>query len=393
MPNAIKSIIFVFLFISLLLFLFFPKITLIKSESPVFLRAEVSAHKFIFLSFPFKTTKQFPLANPPKEIKGIYFTSFSAGNLSRINYLFNLVKENKINSVVIDIKDYSGYVAYNSSVFEVNQYKTKQVRIRNLAGLISMLHRQGVYVIARITCFQDPVLAKVRPDLAIKYKDGKVFKDNKGLSWVDPFSREVWNYLTAIAKEAAGLGFDEINFDYIRFPSDGEISNLIYPFYDQKVPKHKIIKEFYSYLKKNLKDVKISVDLFGQTMVNYDDLGIGQILEDAFPYFDYICPMLYPSHFRTGFLNFKNPAEYPYEIVKYSMGRGLQRLKNYELKIGNNHNSKIRPWVQDFDLGADYDLSMVEKQIKAVSDACSKKNSCNGYLLWNPSNIYSLHSD
>ena len=389
MFKIINLIIFSLLFIFFLFFIVIsiPQSKFITPKIPIFLKIKLIPERFIFLGFPFITSKQSPLQNPPKTIKGVYLTSFSAGNYSRIAYILQLAREKKINSVVIDVKDYSGYIAYNSSVPEVKQYKTSQIRIRNLSALISIFHRAKIYTIARITCFQDPLLAQKRPDLAIKTKEGKVFKDNKGLAWLDPSSIEVWNYLLSIAKEVSNYGFDEINFDYVRFPSDNNVSNLIYPFYDGKMYKHKVIKNFYSYLKKNLKGIRISVDLFGQTMIDKGDVGIGQKLEDAFPYFNYICPMLYPSHFHTGFLGYKNPAKYPYEVINYSLKEGLKRLKKFKSRSNKykSLNVHFRPWLQDFSLKTIYGLQEVKEQIKALND-----NGVKDWTLWNPRNEYHL---
>jgi hypothetical protein len=215
--------------------------------------------------------------------------------------------------------------------------------------------------------------------------------DHKKLAWIDPASKEAWDYNIAIAKDAAERGFDELNFDYIRFASDGNLSDMTFPHYTRTgadLTRTEVIKSFFKYLREELPNIKISADIFGLVTVNYDDMGIGQVLEDIFPYFDYISPMVYPSHYAKGFLGYKNPALYPYEVVKYSMDSALKRLKSYE--YGVMSNAKLRPWLQDFDLGADYDAEMIQKQIQAVYDAASSTPEIiNGFLLWDPKNIYS----
>jgi len=346
-----------------------------------------------------------PLKNPPKEIKAVYLTSWSAGINSRIEKVIKLIKETELNSVVIDIKDFSGLVAYDTKLKEVEIYKTKEIRIPDLDNLIKRLHQEGIYVIARITVFQDPALVKARPDLAVFSKSrGAPWKDSKGITWVDPASHEVWDYNVAVARDAASKGFDELNFDYIRFPSDGDVGDIEYRFWDGKTPRAEVIRSFYKYLRESLPNIKISADVFGQTTVNFDDLGIGQIIEDAYRYFDYVSPMIYPSHFNPGFLNFPNPALHPYEVVRHTMESALLRLRNHELRIMNNgasttsptsnssfiiHNSKLRPWLQAFDLGAVYTPAMIRSQIKALYDAASSTlDKINGFVLWNPSNIY-----
>lgn len=353
---------------------------------------------------------QKPLADPPTKIKAVYLTSWSAGNSAKINYLIDLARDTEINAVVIDIKDYSGFVAYDIQVPEVKKYQAQEIRIPFVNRLIKQLHDEGIYVIARITVFQDPRLVQARPDLAVKSKKtNKIWLDNKKLSWLDPDGQETWNYIIAIAKEAANRGFDELNFDYIRFPSDGEMNDLVFPFGDGQTSKEQTIKNFFQTLRRELNGIKISADLFGLTTVNQDDLGIGQVIEDAYENFDFVAPMIYPSHYAAGFLNYKNPAQYPYEVVKYSIEKALARLIP-SVKIGNEiatttavaiaqpkepiiFKAKLRPWLQDFDLGADYNAAMVKKQMQAVADSlqiCSSTcaEAVSGWMLWNPSNNY-----
>jgi len=204
------------------------------------------------------------------------------------------------------------------------------------------------------------------------------------LAWIDPAAKESWDYNIAIARDAVSHGFDEINFDYIRFPSDGDLKNMSFPFWNEEVSKHLIIREFFKYLREELSDVKISIDLFGLSTVSLNDLGVGQVIEDAFEYSDYVCPMIYPSHYADGFIGFQNPAEYPYEVVKYSIEGALKKLMIY--KQSKETNVQLRPWLQDFDLGAIYDAEMVKAQIKAVYDALG--NDFNGFMIWSSSNFY-----
>jgi len=346
----------------------------------------------------------------PQIVKAVYITGWSAGNSSYLNYLANLFKTSQINSVVVDVKDASGYVYYNANVLEVQKYKLYNGSIKNIDNLMKFFHDQNIYVIARIVVFQDPMLAKNRPDIAV-YDTNKTFvpsnpilwQDNKGLSWMDPASKEVWDYNIALAKEAASRGFDEINFDYIRFPSDGDLSNMGFPAWNKNESRRDVLKNFYKYAREKLQGITISADLFGLATVNNDDLGIGQYLEDALPYFDYVCPMVYPSHYATNFLGFKNPAEHPYEVVKHCSEISYyrrqifitkQKITQEQEKRLNPESSpvtqvfaaKIRPWLQDFNLGAVYTADMVKSQITAVKE--SYKEDYAGFMLWNPSNYY-----
>ena len=285
------------------------------------------------------------------------------------------------------------------------KYNAVEVRIPKLNSLIKRLHDEGIYAIARVSVFQDPRLALARPELALQSSSTKKnWLDNKGLAWIDPAAKEAWDYNIAIAKEALERGFDEINFDYIRFASDGNLNDILYPLWDGKSFKNAVIESFFKYLRSELSGAIISADLFGLVTVNNDDLGIGQHLEDAFPYFDYIAPMVYPSHYFTGFMGLQSPAKYPYEVIKYSMDFALNRLNNFRNKILAQNSStttppsifdpeklaKFRPWLQDFDLGADYNETMVKREIQAVYDSATTTGvaEINGWMLWNASNVY-----
>jgi len=330
------------------------------------------------------------LQDPPGEVKALYLTGWSAGNSGKIDGIIDSIDKEKLNAVVVDVKDYSGYVSYKTDVKEVFEYKAEQIMISDIDALIKKLHEKNIYAIARITVFQDPVLAKARPDLAIKNKaSGSVWKDNKGLAWIDPASTEAWDYIVKIAKDASNKGFDEINFDYVRFPSDGSLGNMSYPFYDaKKSEKHEIIREFFSHLNSNLKDVRISADLFGLATINIGDMGIGQTIEDAYENFDFVCPMVYPSHYASGFIGYKNPAAYPYEVVKYSIEKAKNRLDEFNKASSedtdNRRNAKLRPWLQAFDMGGTYGPESIKAQIKA-----SNESGGVGWILWNASNNYS----
>jgi len=336
---------------------------------------------------------------PPDIIKAVYLTSWSVSKEEKIDYLIDIAKTTEINAVVIDIKDFSGYVAYNTDIPEVEKYGAEQIRIVNIGSLIEKLHEQGIYVIARITVFQDPVLAHVRPDLAVHSREklealatpdssllsvSSLWLDKSGLAWIDPAVTESWDYNIAIAKDAINRGFDELNFDYVRFPSDGNLQDMSFPFWDGKIPRHTIIREFFKHLREEIPEAKISIDLFGLSTVSSDDLGVGQIIEDAFEYSDYVCPMIYPSHYADGFIGFQNPAEYPYEVVKHSMESALRKLAIY--KQSKDTNAQLRPWLQDFNLGAVYDTAMIRSEIRAVYDAAGEDFS--GFMLWNSWNFY-----
>ena len=336
----------------------------------------------------------------PATIRAVYITSWSASRNDYINYLIDLAKNTEINAAVVDIKDWSGYIGYDTQVELAEKYGAESFRIKDIDSFVKKLHDEEIYVIGRIAVFQDPILARTRPEIAIHSQSRlpldpfrpiftsltpfSLWLDRLGLAWIDPMAKENWDYNIAIAKDAISHGFDEINFDYVRFPSDGDLKDMVFPIWDGKIEKHLVIKDFFKYLREQLPGVRLSVDLFGLTCSSADDLGVGQIIEDAFGYFDYISPMIYPSHYAPGFLGFENPAEYPYEVINYSTARALQRLSVF--KETQESNAQIRPWLQDFNMGAIYDDSMVRNEIQAVLDATGK--DFNGFMLWNPSNYY-----
>ena len=311
-----------------------------------------------------KFLEDYSIPEYPPYIKGIYLTSWTAGESKKMAHFLELIKETELNAVVIDIKEVDGKVIFD-------------IIVPNLKEIIEKLHQENIYVIARIVVFKDMALPKIKPELALKNHWGGLWRDWRNKTWLDPASREVWDYHVEIAKRAIQIGFDEINFDYVRFPSDGNISQIVYPIRDEAVPKSEVMRQFFEYISEQLKPTNafLSIDLFGLTMVREDDMNIGQILEDAVPYFDFICPMVYPSHYSDGYEGFSNPAAHPYEIIKMNLERGKERIGSAE--------AKLRPWLQDFDMGAIYDKRMIELQKQAVYDTDSY-----GWLLWNPSNRY-----
>ncbi|MBI5439662.1 MAG: putative glycoside hydrolase [Deltaproteobacteria bacterium] len=315
-----------------------------------------------------------------QEARGLYVTSWIAG-MKRFDELADLVDASELNTLVIDVKDCTGKVGYKSRVPLVDEIGAYERRIRRIDEVLAKCRERKIYTIARIAVFEDPQLAKAKPELAIKSKDGGIWKDHKGLSWVDPSSREVWEYNVSLAKEAAELGFDEVQFDYVRFPTDGKLKSLSYPVYAGDVPKSEVIRSFFEYLDRELKpiDVLVSADIFGLTMVVEDDLNIGQKLEDLADYVDFLCPMIYPSHFPTGHLGLKNPAEHPYRVIYDSCMRGLQRIEG--------RRAKLRPWLQDFKIGAPYGTEEILTQIQAARDA-----GVFGFCMWNARNVYTAEA-
>jgi hypothetical protein len=209
-----------------------------------------------------------------------------------------------------------------------------------------------------------------------------VWRDRKGIAWIDAGSRDAWDYLVGIAKDHYAMGFDEINFDYIRFPSDGDMSNVLYT-HAGTTTRVVVMDEFYSYLDSKLRSegIPISADLFGMVTVNQDDLGIGQKLEIALSYFDFVAPMVYPSHYPATFHGYANPNEHPGGVVQFSMTTAVERADAMDRKKGSTTplttRYKLRPWLQDFDYGGDYDAADVRAQIQATYDS-----GLTSWMLW-----------
>lgn len=332
----------------------------------------------------------------PEPLKAIYMTSWIAGTTERRAALLKLIDETELNAVVVDIKDYTGKISFVVTDPALTIFESSEERIVDIRRFIHDLHERGVYVIGRISVFQDPHLVQSQPELAVrKLSDGGVWRDRKGLAWVDPSARPAWDYIVALARESYAVGFDEINFDYIRFPSDGNMRDLSYThFREDTQTRAQALEEFFAFVSAELAPlgVPLSVDFFGLTTVNRDDLGIGQVLESALPYFDYVAPMVYPSHYADGFIGFANPAAHPYEVVKYSMDRAVERISSLIAATSTATTTlavrgRLRPWLQDFDLGADYNADLVQAQIKAVYDA-----GLTSWMLWDPSNRYTAEA-
>ncbi len=352
------------------------------------------------------TKKEFTATHiaTPTPVKAIYMTSWVAGSKALRDKLINLIDITELNSIVIDIKDYTGRISFEVEDPYLKEIGAVEKRIPDIRSLIATLHQKNIYVIGRISVFQDPHLVKVKPEFAVRRaSDGLIWKDYKGISWLDASSKDVWNYTVALGKESYKDGFDELNFDYIRFPSDGNMKDIQYLANGHRA-KSEVLKDFFSFLRQNLNatDVKLSADLFGMTTTNKDDLNIGQMLEYALQYFDFVSPMVYPSHYPPSFMGFANPADKPYEVVKFSMDSAVRRAiatsstliladaqpiststKPFLYRKESFDQNKLRPWLQDFNLGATYTPAMVRAQISATYDA-----GLDSWMLWNAGNRY-----
>jgi hypothetical protein len=337
----------------------------------------------------------------PDQVKAIYMTACVASTNDFKDRVVALVDETEINTIVIDIKDFSGTISIDVPNVELLGEDGTDCRVKNMEEFVKLLHDKGIYVVGRITVFQDSMYAKAHPDQAVqRASDRSVWKDRKGISFIDVGARDYWDYIITLSKASYAMGFDEINYDYVRFPSDGDMKNIYFPFSQSKITADQengratALREFFSFLYDSMKDTgaKTSADLFGMTMTNTDDLNIGQVLENTIPYFDYVCPMVYPSHYPSGFNNYKDVNAHPYDIVKYSMDAGVRRVNEYKNststpEVGrgkeNMNQLQLRPWLQDNNYPVTYTPAMVRTQIQATYDA-----GLNSWLLWDAGNTY-----
>jgi hypothetical protein len=315
-----------------------------------------------------------PEPDAPESVKGIYLTAASA---SDIEPFLDLIERTEINAVVVDVKDVTGEVMYPSEVPLANEIGAAR-NILDLENLASELEERGVYTIARVATFEDAILPVQRPDLAVTDSaTGAPWQNNLGSTWSDPHSREVWEYNVAVAKEAAEAGFDEVQFDYVRFPSDGPMETLSYP--AEKPGDEDTIASFLEYASEELEPTgaRVAADVFGLAAGD-GGAGVGQNIREMAPHLDVICPMVYPSHFPVGSYGLENPNAAPYEVIENAMA-------DFEADTeASNPDLEIRPWLQDFDYGdPPYGPAEVEAQIQATYDS-----GATGWLLWNPSNEY-----
>jgi hypothetical protein len=337
------------------------------------------------------------ITKTPEFVKGIYASADTVGDKKRFGEIIDLIGQTELNALVIDLKNHRSQIAFATENEGLKPSMAPRPPLGQLTDLSARLHKEGIYIIGRLPVFLDQTLAEKRPDLAVKRANGTLWSDRLGLHWLDPSAVDVWKYNVAIASEAINSGFDEIQFDYIRFPSDGDVNAIKYPLYDGKKPKYQVITEFFSYLDRQLRDnhgAVISADLFGLTLWQHNsDLNIGQRLDAAAPRFDFVSPMVYPSHYPAGFEGYANPALYPYEVIYSNLVKGneLYEVLNQQNTAATAadpaspavHLAGIRPWLQDFDMGAVYDAARVRAQMRAVVDA-----GASGWLLWNAANVY-----
>jgi hypothetical protein len=310
----------------------------------------------------------------PSEMRGIHVTMALASIPGKLPEYLSLQGWG-LNTIELDVKDENGEVAFVSrryaplaaAIGAAQRYYTP----RRIAQAV---HARGMYLIGRVVVFEDPILGERRPELAVRARDGGVWRNNGGLAWTNQYDKRVWKYNVDVAAAAARAGFDEIQFDYVRFPSDGDVSNISYPG-RRAEPKAETIADFLRYAVRRLRPlgVRVSADLFGLAATH--SLGIGQAPRRIAGIVDAIYPMVYPSHFNPGEYNMPNPNGDPGRTVAFALA-DFRRLMD-------GRRAFLIPWLQDFSLGRTYTLEDVQAQIAAARQAGTR-----GFMLWNAGGVY-----
>lgn len=315
----------------------------------------------------------------PDDVRGVYMTASIArggwlGGKTKRDTVVQLLDETELNGIVIDVKEANGG--------EVT---------KGLKEFVASLQEKPVWKIARMVVFTDNSQVAAHPNWYLANTSGAVWRDNRGNAWLDPANPDALQYLTNFAKSIIDIGFDELQFDYIRYPSDGAVSAI-----RATGSKRKTIgaafKQFSDELRAYKPDIRLSVDLFGY-VTQRPELSIGQALEDAVPHMDYISPMIYPSHYYSGFSVKADPKrELPAVSLSATathndpdtvMYRSLLTAQDTIDAVSTTRRAKLRPWLQAFTMGVLYD----DKKIRTQIDAAERAGS-SGWLLWNAGNRY-----
>jgi hypothetical protein len=310
----------------------------------------------------------------PKFVRGIHVSLADAGSPAKMTQFINLTSKG-LNTLEIDVKDENGELGFVGGAPALAKKIGAARNYYNAKQLVKEAHAAGIYVIGRIVCFEDPILSKAEPQHAIRTTSGGVWTNASGLGWTNEYDPFVWNYIKSLSIAAANMGFDEIQYDYVRFPTDGDVSNAVWP--------HKVKETYdntvYRFLKKMRAAIKplgvnISANVFGLSA--HQNLHIGQDPTMIAPLLDAISPMAYPSHYTAGEYNLTDPDAEPGATVTYTMG-------DFRAALNGSSKTIIRPWLQDFSLGHTYTLADVEAQIDAA-----ERGGSGGWLLWNADDVY-----
>ena len=322
-----------------------------------------------------------------KKVKGIYITDNTAGS-GRMEEILCGMKGTELNALVIDIKNDQGRISYRMNNPLVKELGADLKIIPDLPALLKRCHDEGIYVIARLVCFRDPYIGSKHPEWMNQKADGSLFEDNNGLNWVNPYKKEYWDYLASIAESCADDGFDEIQLDYVRFCTEKGMQDVVYP-EEANTDKTKIITEFVRFMADRIAQKKVffSTDVFGTIIGSYvDSMSVGQDYSVMAECVDYMCPMIYPSHYGNGNFGIAYPDTEPYKTIQGALAASHKALF---LEAGNqNYQATVRPWLQGFTASylqhyISYGKEEIRAQIQAVYDSGYEE-----WLIWNAANNY-----
>ncbi|MGL4936042.1 MAG: putative glycoside hydrolase [Cetobacterium sp.] len=328
--------------------------------------------------------------NPRVDVKGIYLNIYTIGSTKKMERLIDLAKTTEINAFVIDVKDDNGVLSFEMEApKKFGVQVTKNYPIKNIELFMKKLKENNIYAIARIVSFKDPTYAKSNSDKVIISRDtGKPYTNSDGIIWVSPHDRNLWEYNLAVAEEAAKAGFNEIQFDYVRFPASngGKLDAKLNYRNTKNESKPETIQKYLKYAREriNALNVYTSADVYGQVGTFSDDMGLGQHWETVSQVVDYISPMMYPSHYGNGAYGIAVPDAQPYKTIYYSVRDSVNRSENI------TSPATMRPWIQAFTAKwvkgyIPYNEKEIREQIKAMNDL-----GVTEYLLWSPSNNYKI---
>ncbi|HHT85485.1 MAG TPA: hypothetical protein GXZ88_06945 [Firmicutes bacterium] len=308
--------------------------------------------------------------------RGLYVTMDVFGTPSRFADVITFIRSNPgLNCLVIDVKDNNGRIPR-----EAPGIPSKAASYNHFSALVNVLKQEGYYLIARIVAFQDPHMAMAAPGQAIRNADGTLWRDRDGRLWLNPYDKRNWEFVKDVSMWAVDMGFDEIQLDYVRFPDSAqglEKKGVLMPGHEEYESRGDAIAAFLEYMGDALENkAYLSADVFGFVTIAQDDMGIGQRLEQLADLIDFICPMVYPSHYyNPGIYGFEVPEKHPYEVVYKAMEEALDRTQGLR--------GKVRPWLQDFSMRYRYGPQEVQGQVNAVFE-----HGIYTYMLWNPANVY-----
>jgi hypothetical protein len=309
----------------------------------------------------------------PLELRGVHVTLGLASLPGKLEEYVDLEDEG-LTALELDVKEENGQVGFTPSSVPLARAIGAARTYYSPRQAARLVHERGLYLVGRIVVFEDPILATSRPELAVRRSDGSVWRDGAGLAWANPYDRRVWKYNVDLAAAAARVGFDEILFDYVRFPSDGDVGSAVYR-NRGTLKRGEVIPAFLRYAARRLEPlgVRVSAAVFGLSASR--DLGIGQIPRRMAPYVDAIYAMTYPSLFGPGELGLTDPSAAPGATV-------AQALRHFR-KALRGRDALLVTWVQDWSFERPYGLDEVQAQIQAARFAGAK-----GYMLWNAEGVY-----